>query len=115
MTEPEDDTFGSTVYRVAVRLPLFWPDRPALWFAQAKEQFELAAVTRQRTKFKYVVAQLHQQQAAEVEDIITSPVHDPNDRLKAKLVHRLSTSREQRVRQLHSHEESGDRKPLHFL
>ena len=28
---------------------------------------------------------------------------------------RLSTSREQRVRQLHSHEEIGDRKPSHFL
>ena len=37
---------------------------------------------RQRTKFKYVVSQLHQQHAAEVEDIITSPAHDPNDWLK---------------------------------
>jgi hypothetical protein len=100
---------------MAVRLPTFWPDRPALWFAQAEEQFELAAVTRQRTTFKYVVSQLHQQHAAEVQDIITSPVHDPNDRREAELVHRSSTSREQRVKQLHSHEEIGERKPSHFL
>jgi hypothetical protein len=116
MTEPADDSLGATLYRVAVRLPPFWPDRPALWFAQAEAQFDLAGITRQRTKFNYVVSQLHQQHAAEVEDIITAPPeHEPYDRLKAELVRRLSTSREQRVRQLLSHEEMGDRKPSQFL
>jgi len=89
-------------------MPPFWPDRQALWFAQAKEQYELPAVTRQRTKFKYMAAE-HQQHAAEVENIITG------DWLKAELVRRLYTSREQPVRQLHSHKENGDRKPSHFL
>jgi hypothetical protein len=57
-----------------------------------------------------VVAQINQQHAAEVEDIIKAPTaHDPYDRLKAELVSRLPTSREQRVRQLLSHEEMGDR------
>ena len=116
MNESPDETFSAAVYRVAVRLPPFWPDRPAIWFAQAEAQFELAAITRQRTKFNYVVSQLNQQQAAEVEDIITSPPeHEPYDRLKAELVRRLSTSREQRVRQLLSHEEMGDRKPSQFV
>jgi len=51
-----------------------------------------------------------------VEDIIISPPElEPYDRLKAELVSRLSTSREQRVRQLLSHEEMGDRKPSQFL
>jgi hypothetical protein len=85
-------------------------------FTQTEAQFELAAITCQRTKFNYVVAQLNQQQATEVEDIITSPPeHEPHDRLKAELVGRLSTSRQQRVRQLLSHEEMGDRKPSQFL
>jgi len=99
MTDTSDDISSSVVYTVSVRLPPFWPDRPAVWFAQAEAQFELSAITRQRTKFNYVVSQLNQQQAAEVEDIITSPPdQDPYDRLKAELVRRLSTSREQRVR-----------------
>jgi hypothetical protein len=116
MTEPAVETHSPQVYRVAVRRPPFWPDRPAIWFAQAEAQFELAAITQQRTKFNYVVSQLNQQQAAEVEDIIISPPeHEPYDRLKAELVRRLSTSREQRVRQLLSHEEMGDRKPSQFL
>jgi len=58
---------------------------------------------------------LNQQQAAEVEDIISPPELEPYDRLKAELVRRLSTSREQRVTQLLSHEEMGDRKPSQFL
>ena len=114
--EAAEEMQSPEVYRVAVRLPPFWPDRPAIWFAQAKAQFQPAAITRQQTKFNYVVSQLNQQQAAEVEDIITSPPeHEPYDRLKVELVRRLSTSREQRVRQLLSHEEMGDRKPSQFL
>jgi hypothetical protein len=116
MTEPADETASTAVYRVAVSLPPLWPDRPALWFAQAEAQFELAAVTRQRTKFNYMVSQLNPHQAAEVEDIIIAPPeHKPYNRLKSELLRRLSTSREQRVRQLLSHEEMGDRKPSQFL
>jgi hypothetical protein len=73
MTEPSADTLGAAVYRVAVRLPSFWPDRPAVWFAQAEAQFELAAITSERTKFNYVISQLDHRHAAEVEDIMTSP------------------------------------------
>jgi hypothetical protein len=117
MTEPgQDIAVSSSLYRVAVRTPPFWPDIPALWFTQAEAQFELAGVTSQKTKFNQVVSQLPQQHAAEVEHIITTPPQDePYDRLKAELVRRLSTSREQRVRQLLSHEEMGDRMPSQFL
>jgi hypothetical protein len=104
MTEPTEETLSSAVYRADVWLPPFWPDRPAVWFAQAEAQFELAAITCQRTKFSYVVLQLNQQHAAEVEDIITSPLeHEPYDWVKAELVCQLSTSRKQHVRQLLSH------------
>ena len=93
MMDTADETVSSALYRVAVRLPPFWPDRPAVWFAQAEAQFELASITRQCTKFNYVVSQLNQQQAAELEDITSPPEQEPYDRLKAELVRRLSTSR----------------------
>jgi hypothetical protein len=113
--EPTEETLSSAVYTVAVRLPPFRQDWPAAWFTQAEVQFELAAITRHRTKFNHVVSQLNQQQAAEVEDIIASaPEHKPYDQLKTELLH-SSTSREQRVRQLLSHEEMGDRKPSQLL
>jgi hypothetical protein len=43
-------------------------------------------VKRSREPLNYMVRQLFQQHAAEVEDIITSPVHEPSDRVKAELV-----------------------------
>jgi hypothetical protein len=116
MTESADESVSSAVHRVAVRLPTFWPERPAVWFAQAEAQFELVAITRQRTKFNYVVSQLNQEEAAEIEEIITSlPEHEPYDRLKAELVRRLSPSRAQRAGQVLSHEEMGERKTSQFL
>jgi hypothetical protein len=63
-----------------------------------------------------VVSQLNTKQSAEVEDInITSLEQEPYDRLTSELVRRLSTLREQRVRQLFSHEDLGDRKPSQVL
>jgi hypothetical protein len=116
MAEPSVDASGAAVYRVAVRLPPFWPEQPAVWFAQAEAQFELASITSERTKFNYVISQLDHRQAAEVEDIITSPPErELYKTLKSELVRRLSTSREQRARQLLMHEEMGDRKPSQFL
>jgi len=97
MMDTTDETVSSAVYRVSVRLPPFWPDRQAIWFAQAESQFELAAITRQRTKFNYVVSQLNQQQAGEVEDIIISPLEqDPlrptQGRAGAPVVHLTRTA-----------------------
>ena len=62
--ELADEMHSPELYRVAVRLPPFWPDRPAICFAEAEAQFQVAATTRQQTKFNYVVSQLNQQQAA---------------------------------------------------
>jgi hypothetical protein len=71
---------------------------------------------RQRMKFNHMVSQLHQQHAAEVEDIIIAPSeHEAYDRLEAELVYQLSTSRKQCMGQLLCHEEMGDRKPSQFL
>jgi len=109
MMDTTDETVSSAVYRFAVRLPPIWPDRPAVWFAQAKAQFELASIKIQRTKFNYVVSLLNQHQAADVEVIISSaPVHEPSNRLKAELVRRFSISLEEYVRQLLSHDEMGE-------
>jgi hypothetical protein len=104
------------ISRVDVRLPPFWPERPAVWFAQAEAQFSLAGVNSEKTKFYYVISQLDHRYATEVEDIITSPPEkDPYTMLKAELVTRLSLSREQRIHQLLTLEEMGNRKPSQFL
>ncbi|XP_055854596.1 uncharacterized protein LOC129918218 [Episyrphus balteatus] len=86
-----------TINRVAVKLPPFWAERRSLWFSQAESQFIISDITNETTKFHYVVSQLDTRVASE------------------KLIERLSASEEQRVRQLISDEELGDRKPSQFL
>uniref|UniRef100_A0A5S6Q4X7 Retrotransposon gag domain-containing protein n=1 Tax=Trichuris muris TaxID=70415 RepID=A0A5S6Q4X7_TRIMR len=104
------------VHRVAAKLPPFWPDRPALWFAQVEAQFTVSGITQDATKFAYVVSQLESRYAAEVEDlIINPPPTDAYARLRSELIRRVSLSEEQRVRQLLTEEVLGDRKPSQFL
>jgi hypothetical protein len=114
--EAADSSPPAEVSRVAVRLPPFWAERPAVWFAQAEAQFFLAGVNSKKTKFFHVISQLDHRYAAEVEDIITSPPErDPYTTQRTELVRRLSPSREQRICQLLTLEEMGDRKPSQFL
>lgn len=104
------------INRVAVKFPPFWAEKPSLWFSQVDSQFTISGITNDETKFHYVVAQLDTRYASEVEDIITSPPEsDKYLTLRTKLIERLSASEEQRVRQLISDEELGDRKPSQFL
>lgn len=61
----------------------------------------------------YVVSQLDKNFINEVEDVITvTPAQNPYTILKTELIKCLSVSEEQRIRQLLSEEEWGERKPL---
>jgi hypothetical protein len=71
--EAADSSSPTAASRVAVRLPPFWAERSAVWFAQAEAQFFLASISSETTKFYYVISQLDHKHATEVEDIITSP------------------------------------------
>lgn len=112
----DDPEKSQDVFRVGVRVPPFWPEKPAIWFAQIEGQFAISNITADTTKFYYVVSHLDPRYAAEVEDIIVNPpATDKYAILKAELIKRLSESREKKVHQLLTHEELGDRKPSQFL
>lgn len=109
-TKPE------TCDRVGVKLPTFWTHKPAMWFAMLEGQFYLTNITADSTKFYYVLSKLDDTIASEVEDIILNPPPtNKYDKLKKELIARLSATQEQKVRQLLSHEEMGDRKPSQFF
>ncbi|XP_075988601.1 uncharacterized protein LOC142984730 [Anticarsia gemmatalis] len=98
---------------IRVKIPPFWPEKPAIWFAQVEGQFAVAKITNDTAKFYYILATLDRQYAAEIEDVLTGP---PNyQRLKEELIRRLSVSRENKVKQLLTHEQLGTRKPSQFL
>jgi hypothetical protein len=94
-----DNSAPAEVSRVAVRLPPFWAERPAVWFAQAEAQYALAGISSEQTKFYYVISQMEHQYASEVEDInISPPERNPYTTLKNELVKRLSPSKAERIR-----------------
>jgi hypothetical protein len=110
-----DNSTPAEVLTVAVRLPPFWAERPAVLFAQDEAQFALAGNRSEQTKFCYVISLLNHRYASEVEDFITSqPKRNPYTTLKTELVKRLSPSKEQRIHQLLALE-MGDRNPSQLL
>lgn len=111
MAEQNPDRMPSTP--VQIRIPPFWPEKPAIWFAQVEGQFAIMRITDDATKFYHILATLDRQYAAEVEDILTGPAD--YKRLKSELIKRLSVSRENKVKQLLMHEQLGSRKPSQFL
>lgn len=125
MTEQKDPQNGGElapegtlrdIQRIGVRVPPFYPEKPALWFYQLESQFYLANITADSTKFHYAMSQLDPIYVSEVEDIVAAPPA-PNkyERLKSELIKRLSASKEKKILQLVTREELGDRKPSQFL
>jgi hypothetical protein len=116
--DPDEEWRQQTtqVSRVAVRLPPYWAEQPAVWFAKADAQFTLAGISSEKTKFCHVISQLDHRYATGVEDIFTSPPERNHcSTLRTKLVRRLSHSREHCIRQLLPLEEMRDQKPSQFL
>ncbi|CAK9821235.1 hypothetical protein ANTRET_LOCUS1 [Anthophora retusa] len=60
------EAMTTEVGRVAIRVPQFWPDKPALWFCQVEGQFALNGITQDSTKFFYVMSQLDNRYAQEL-------------------------------------------------
>jgi hypothetical protein len=90
-----ESSLPAEVLRVAVQLPPFWAERPAVWFAQAEAQFSLAGISSETTK-SFIISQLDHRYAAEVEDIIISPPkRDPYTTLRSELARQLTHSRGQ--------------------
>lgn len=108
---------NAETYKVSVKLPPFWPNKPAVWFAQVEAQFEIAGIVADSTKYNYIVGQIDYKYAGEIEDILIDPPKKGSqyETLKTELIKRLSLSEEQKVRKLLSDEEIGDRKPSQFL
>lgn len=112
----EDANSNAQISKISVRLPPFWPEKPALWFCQLEAQFTLFGISRDATKFWYVVSQLDNKYVQEIEDIVINPPKENKyQKVKEELIKRLSTSQELRIKQLLEHEEIGDRSPSQFL
>ena len=112
----EDKEEKAVLAAVSIKLPPYWPNDPVIWFAQVEAQFTTRGVTKQDTKFAYVVAALTPDIAQEVRDLLlTPPATTPYDTLKVELLKRTFASLQKRLHQLLIVEKLGDRKPSQLL
>ena len=63
---------AATVNATAVKLPSFWSGNPEVWFKQVESVFSTRTITRQQTKFDYVIQALDNITADRVQAIILS-------------------------------------------
>lgn len=104
------------VNAISLKLPVFWTDRPAVWFAQAEAQFLVKRITCDATKHAHVISSLGNEAAAEVEsDILHPPNDDKYEKLKSSLIAAFGQSQTAKDNALLNLSGLGDRKPTSLL
>lgn len=107
---------GEEVAAAALKLPVFWPADPELWFAQVEAQFATRGIASDSTKFNHLIGSLSPETAAEVRDLLIAPPDaDKYKTLKEEIIKRTTNSEATRLKQLLTSVEMEGRKPTQLL
>ena len=106
----------SEVMSVALKLPLFYEDRPEMWFYFAESQFRLRKITEDQTQFDHIWQSLSTAQASRVESLMMNPPKsDKVGALKKKLLTIFGRTQYEKDNDLLSHGPLGDMTVLEFV
>jgi hypothetical protein len=101
---------------VHVKLAAFWPQNPALWFAQAECQFQVKGVTGQFDRYCHVVSALPHESLRLVADQVEAPPSETAfDDIKQRLVASHQLSDFQKAEKLFLMQPLGSRKPSEMM
>ncbi|XP_055929748.1 uncharacterized protein LOC129960366 [Argiope bruennichi] len=107
---------SGNIARVAVKAPPFCHANPELWLKQMKSQLILAGVTTESMKFHHIVSVLLPEKLEVVGDIMQDqPAEIPYEALRRRLGSQYVQSEEQKLKDLISGMQFGDRKPSRLL
>lgn len=99
-----------------MRLPPFWRENPAFWFAQVEAGFALSRITSDDSRFRYVILNLDTTVLPFITDLVTTPpTQNKYDAIKARIISSFDESSESKLRRLLQGVEHGDQKPSHYL
>ena len=100
------------------RLPEFWPDESEVWFARIEALFSIHGITRDETKFDYVLAHASQDLVPYITSVIKEELPEGTSKyakIKERVTQAFSTSEESKLRKLFKGQMLGDKKPSQFL
>lgn len=106
----------STPIPFRIELPPFIKDEVNLWWAQVVARLNLANITDDRSKFRYVVAALPAEVVKRVPDLIyTEPATNPFETLHLRIVKEFEPTDSAKLRELLEGCNLGDKTPSELL
>lgn len=118
MSDDESSPIPSTsrISPIQVKIPPFWPKNVSLWFHQIECQFSLHGISKEKTKYNYVMSSLDNEVASLLSDIITKPLSTtPYSDLKERICLEYEVSEHAKLKQLTTGVCLGDKKPSTLL
>lgn len=107
---------SNEICRIGVKPPVFSKRDPDLYFIQMESQFRNANVTRDQTKYDYVVGSLDSVTLSNVADIVrTPPLENKYEAIKKRLINDFTDSENRKLRRLVQECELGEDKPSQLL
>ena len=104
------------VMSVALKLQMFYEDRPEMWFYFAESQFRLRKITEDQTRFDHIWQSLTTAQASRCESLMMNPPKtDKVGALKRKLLTIFGRTQYEKDNDLLSHGPLGDMTVLEFV
>lgn len=98
-----------------VKMQAFYESDPELWFMVVKSQFDARKITKEKSRYLHVVANLNCATATQVKDIIKSSFVDGHyEKLKNALISIYAETSTEKFRKLISSAEVGEQKPSQF-
>ncbi|UYV63142.1 hypothetical protein LAZ67_2003284 [Cordylochernes scorpioides] len=97
-----EETEKVETYKVNIKLPPFWIERPDIWFHQVEAQFLInnIYIKTENTKFNYIIAQLEPKYVEKLWDIITSKEINKYSEAKDRLLRIFKDGESKRIRKL---------------
>lgn len=107
---------AQSVNAVSLKLPEFWTKSPDVWFAKVEAQFGIKGITKEQTKYDYLVSALDVTTAEEVQYILLHPpAEDKYTLLKNALLKAFGKTQSQKDLELLNLNGLGDRRPTALM
>lgn len=95
-----------------IPIPLFWSNRPDLWFLQMEMQFKLKKILTSNVKYTYLVSYLPPEIMETVSDFLLKPPEEERyEKLKELLISRCQDTEEKRLDSLLNKIDLGNCRP----